>query len=314
MGQTSAGDCSCPDQTYLVGLGSKMECLNCPVGAECHDRTCALRTVPFSCAIVGEWTKDISVGEYSVVACPVGYKLENSSTMGLNIGCRKCPDGYYVHNPLDPNDVFRKCPSAAVCTNGRAPIFNAVKMDAAFEIELPEVCSDVAVKKALAVQLGVEAFTLVLAADPCGKAQRRAKRMITFAIVGKSSELAGLQARISKMGAVTFGEVQTEGLQVLEGEFWEQLGGVYYLRQCPSGNLLINTTIEVQECKQCLPGTYLLEGSSECTKCPEGADCPDGLSFVSRVEGAQWTKELATDGTGTRRLRITECPAGYALV
>jgi len=187
-------------------------------------------------------------------------------------------------------------------------------MDAAFEIELPEVCSDVAVRKALAVQLGVEAFTLVLAADPCGKAQRRAKRMITFAIVGKSSELAGLQARISKMGAVTFGGVQTKGPQILELEVWEQLGGIYYLRQCPPGNLLINTTIDMQECKQCLPSTYLLEGSSECTKCPEGADCPDGISFVSRVEGAQWTEELATDGTGTRRLRITECPAGYALV
>ena len=44
-----------------------------------------------------------------------------------------------------------------------------------------------------------------------------------------------------------------------------------------------------------------------------GAECPDGIRFVSRVEGAVWTKETSK-GDGTIILRIKECPAGFALV
>jgi len=45
-----------------------------------------------------------------------------------------------------------------------------------------------------------------------------------------------------------------------------------------------------------------------------GAQCPDGVRFVSRVEGAVWTEETSGDGDGAIRLRISECPAGFALV
>ena len=45
-----------------------------------------------------------------------------------------------------------------------------------------------------------------------------------------------------------------------------------------------------------------------------GAHCPDGIRFLSRVEGAVWTEETSGDGDGTIRLRVSECPAGFALV
>ena len=45
-----------------------------------------------------------------------------------------------------------------------------------------------------------------------------------------------------------------------------------------------------------------------------GAQCPDGIRFLSRVEGAVWTEETSGDGDGTIRLRVSECPAGFALV
>lgn len=44
--------------------------------------------------------------------------------------------------------------------------------------------------------------------------------------------------------------------------------------------------------------------------------CTDGARFIPRIAGSKWFVEDSTDGAGERahRLRITECPAGFALV
>ena len=44
--------------------------------------------------------------------------------------------------------------------------------------------------------------------------------------------------------------------------------------------------------------------------------CTDGARFIPRVAGSKWSVEDSFDGAGERahRLRITECPAGFALV
>ena len=266
VGQTNPDDCRCSDRTYLV-TQLEMRCLDCPVGAECFDRSCALRSVPFTCTIIGEWIADPASGEYSVVSCPVGFQLQNASTLGLNIGCFKCPNGFYVHDSKDPTAVCRKCPSSATCTNGRPPVFNAAKMQGETDLALPDECNDETVRQALAEKFQMEASKIVLSSNPC--VERRTVRKVTFQIVSNSEELDALQKSLSKIG-VMLGEVQSEGPEILEGEVWEEIDGVYYLRQCPPGHLLINTTVELQRCEPCLPGTYLLEGSSECTKCPEG--------------------------------------------
>ena len=235
-GQTNASDCTCPDRTYLVinAHDNKKQCLDCPVGAECKDRSCALRSNPFQCEIVGQWVKDPTAGHYKVLLCPSGYKLQNDTKMGLNIGCEPCPLGYYVQDSHDPNSVCRKCPSSATCVNGRPPVFNAVKMQGAIELELPKECDEQTVRQALAVQLGVDVSKIVLSSSPCEEQQRRAKQKITFEIVGETSELESLQKSLSEKG-VSLGEIQAEGQQILEGEVWEQIDGVYYLRKCPPG-------------------------------------------------------------------------------
>ena len=217
---------------------------------------------------MGDWVRDISLDEFFLVGCPAGYKLENASGHD-NLECQKCLDGYYVQNSHDPNSVCRKCPSSATCVNGRPPVFNAVKMEGTVELELPEKCDDETVRQAMAVHLRVDPSKMVLSSRPCDKQQRRAKQKISFKIVGETSELASLQKILSKMG-VPLGEIKAEGQKILEDEVWEQIDGVYYLRQCPPGHLLVNTTLELQKCHPCLSGTYLEEGSSRCTECPEG--------------------------------------------
>jgi len=235
IGQANASDCTCPDRTYLViDAAENKACLDCPVGAECKDRSCALRSNPFPCDIAGHWVKDLTSGQYTVMSCPSGYKLQNDTKMGLNVGCERCPLGYYVQDSHDPSSVCRKCPSSATCVNGRPPIFNAVKVEGAIELELPAECDDETVRRALAVQLGVDSSKIVLSSSPCEEQQRRAKQKITFEIVGETSELESLQESLSEMG-LSLGEIQAEGQQILEGEVWEQIDGVYYLRKCPPG-------------------------------------------------------------------------------
>ena len=62
-----------------------------------------------------------------LVACPVGYKLENASGHD-NLECQKCLEGFYVQDSRDPGDVCRRCPSSATCVNGAPPIFQATKV------------------------------------------------------------------------------------------------------------------------------------------------------------------------------------------
>jgi len=107
-------------------------------------------------------------------------------------------------------------------------------VEGAIELELPAECDDETVRRALAVQLGVDSSKIVLSSSPCEEQQRRAKQKITFEIVGETSELESLQESLSEMG-LSLGEIQAEGQQILEGEVWEQIDGVYYLRKCPPG-------------------------------------------------------------------------------
>lgn len=67
------------------------------------------------------------------------------------------------------------------------------------------------------------------------------------------------------------------------GEVWEARDGVSFIQACPIGYLLINTTIDSQECFECEEGTYTLDpyvdcedgvcGNRPCPKCPEGVKC-----------------------------------------
>ena len=83
-----------------------------------------------------------------------------------------------------------------------------------------------------------------------------------------------------------------EFVEVHSGEIWQQEGGVYMLRSCAQGYVLINSTIGSQECKECDYGGFMIEptlGCDEdrcyvrpCLVCPIGVTCNKGSS-------AAWT-------------------------
>jgi len=78
-------------------------------------------------------------------------------------------------------------------------------------------------------------------------------------------------------------------IEIRPGEIWQQKNGVYMLQSCSPGHLLINTTTETQECKECEYGTFSLEpllgcgerrcGARQCIQCPVGVVCNKGSAL-----------------------------------
>jgi hypothetical protein len=99
---------------------------------------------------------------------------------------------------------------------------------------------------------------------------------------------------------------------------WEEAGGRYLLRRCPTGSLLVNASLETQQCVACEQGTYTTadtDGCSgaggvcqhrKCTDCPLGAECSGG-QLRGRVGRSVWNRF-------GQFMRLDECPAGYILV
>ena len=73
-----------------------------------------------------------------------------------------------------------------------------------------------------------------------------------------------------------------------EGEVWVLRNSEYILEACPRGFLLVNTTVETQECKECEAGTFTMSfehncgpdrcDSRPCIPCPDGVECNKGSS------------------------------------
>ena len=310
-GMTHLENCTCPIRTYLTVSAGITACKSCPRGGECDDRNlgCGLRKKPYVCPIVGDWLRDISSNEFTLVGCPVGHKLQNASGHD-NLACLKCAEGFYVQNPRDPSDVCRKCPSSATCVNGAPPIFQASKVTGTVELAgLPKEDGEDAVRQALANLLGVQISQIVLL-DQSRRHQRRStSRPIVFEIVGDTSQVASLaedlkdgnlasqlSSQLSKQYAMNITVTVSGGAvaQTLEkthaGEKWVEVGGEYLLRACPRGFILVNTTVETQECRECQIGTFNIDSLRGCTDmgserrcdarpcsaCPEGVTCNRG--------------------------------------
>lgn len=134
IGQTH---CLCYPQAY----GSDtlpLVCHSCPVGAIClEDTSCALRnsvpvaenTFQFFCPggrrIIGNWTRNISTGEYELTSCPTDYQLLSSLETGSaqkqecapGIWTKtSCPYGHEVSTMATGREPFKKC---AECDRGR---------------------------------------------------------------------------------------------------------------------------------------------------------------------------------------------------
>jgi hypothetical protein len=148
---------------------------------------------------------------------------------------------------------------------------------------------------------------------------RRNGIKVKFELVVSKEQLSVLQAKTEALG-IALGTPQTQGPQIIEGEVWEEVAGQFLLRSCPPGHQIINTTdgsvgspldVDAQRCVKCLPTTYIIDQLYPCVKCPKGAECPDGVQFMSKAPGSEWGEEQSE--TGGKRRRITTCPAGYAM-
>jgi hypothetical protein len=195
-----------------------------------------------------------------------------------------------------------------VCPNSGPPIFEASSLLGKLVIDgdIDDIDSIVA---CFAAALGIDRSLLVLrdAAVP----SRRARLEMLFEIFLHEMQLQDL---LQKMSSPDLESVMSTSLSAqniiakvtpvvsevkisteAKGEVWEFKEGVYILRSCPRGFLLINTTLETQECKECEAGTFSFYSehgckvaaasgsgwiggcdSRACITCADGATCSRG--------------------------------------
>ena len=191
-----------------------------------------------------------------------------------------------------------------------------MKLSGKISLELPPGISDEEKRRAVGEALGVDPSMIVF---PAGR--RRRSSEISFEIVGDASAIASLEQSLSAKGIAT--AVAASESAAADGEVWEEVDGVFLLRQCPAGRLLINVSIDQQRCQDCEANAYLMKGSTECVKCAAGAyclpdaclqpGCPlDDVNFRPRAPGSSWQPQVRLDGSVA--LRVVACPAGTALI
>ena len=122
-----------------------------------------------------------------------------------------------------------------------------------------------AIITALALQLGVDPSEIELGELP--GSNRRSALEISFRIYAEPQRMASLSDAILSSSlvsslasdlqsrnitaAVTPTVTMLEVQKKREGEEWVMEGGSYILKACSPGFLLVNTTIDMQECKVC---------------------------------------------------------------
>jgi hypothetical protein len=93
------------------------------------------------------------------------------------------------------------------------------------------------------------------------------------------------------------------------------------LLECPAGYLVVNSSVETQNCLFCQPNTYSLVSTDncgkescperECNQCPAGARCAGGDNFEPLVQGSVWERVFHA---GATKMRLSACPSGHVLV
>jgi hypothetical protein len=190
--------------------------------------------------------------------------------------------------------------------------------------------------QALAELLGIDK-SLIVFLDNARRATTVAFRIygspeqivrVTSALADPSSLATGLSAQLEASYNISVMPVVYEpkwmqdiAVRTPIGERWEEVGGQYLLRSCGEGRLLVNNTLDDQQCMPCKPMTYTLSGTfgcgatacfpRECRKCPKGATCT-GEKFLNNVNGSEWEEVSAADGSGLQK-RILSCPPGYTM-
>jgi hypothetical protein len=251
-------------------------------------------------SIVGDWARDPVDDKYRLVSCPVGHVLRNATLEVQK--CEKCAEGKYIVDSMNPRDtdgslaVCKKCPNSAVCPGGGPPLFGTQAVESS--LTLPDFPPGSGDPKELALQalaelLGIDTSLIVLS-DIARRATTVAFRIygspeeisrVTSALADPSSLATGLSAVLSASYNVTVMPVVDAPKPVQDrtrtpiGEVWEEVGGQYVLRSCGEGSLLVNNSLDDQQCMPCKPMSYTLSATfgcaatecfpRECRKCPK---------------------------------------------
>ena len=161
----------------------------------------------------------------------------------------------------DPNQECQKCPKSAQCPNRGPPIFETSVIEVSLSIEGDPDDLD-AIVASLAASLGIDPSLIVV--GDVTEVQRRGSLQIflqifagqdsTESIANAVSSPDLVSALASDLASKNISASVTPTMSALkssekrEGEVWEMRGGVYVLTECPSGFLLVNSTLDTQVC------------------------------------------------------------------
>jgi len=205
-----------------------------------------------------------------------------------------------MQDPNSPMLDCKKCPASAQCPNKGPPVFETSGVKGALEINGDPDDLD-SIIASLAASLGLDPSKIVLGDI---KTARRGPLQIEFQIFADADDVSALSEKLasddlvsalaSNLAAMnitaTVSATVTEASIATkrEGEDWIMSDGTFFLVSCAPGFLLVNSTIDTQECKECEVGKFSLSyldgcgsvscDNRECTTCPDGAVCNKGSS------------------------------------
>eukprot|EP00961_Rhodomonas_salina_P209265 2824614-Rhodomonas_salina.2 len=268
---------ACQDFEYIVNPKGGM-CLPCPVGAICVGGS------RFEGRDNSRWAISPSnPNQYDLVGCPEGFKMIVSPPEEQQ--CQACNTGEYILDPNDPNAVCQLCPSAAAnqCRGGRPPIFQLKEVKVSFGINGDCVEADTGTMQGvLSGLLDIHRDDMAITEQCAAQSARRAMQSVNVTLSlseEKANEVlvtmkdqvvfeAALKEAVAATGLdVTLQELPTVSIAVNSrpaSEVWTLEGNEFKLKQCPNGTLLVNTTVDLQNCKQCAVDSYTLSDKDGC--------------------------------------------------
>eukprot|EP00961_Rhodomonas_salina_P102894 1383746-Rhodomonas_salina.3 len=135
----------------------------------------------------------------------------------------------------------------------------------------------------------------------------------------------GLQLQGVPITAAPTGNARLEASRFVGESFELTSSGAPKLLDCESGYLLVNNTINTQECLYCRANTYSISPFDRCSRrkgycevrecypCSIGAECRGGNSFEPLVARSQWEPEYIPEEESLL-YRIQYAPPGYIMI
>jgi len=311
-----------------------MQCFKCPAAALCPDGTCGLKNFPsFACSgigsdkmpnVVGTWIRG-SDEKYAVHGCPVGHQLINETGYELQ-ECYMCPEGKYISNSNDAAYACFNCPPSGICPNRGKPVFPESNVLGELELSGP-LPSEARLKELLILAFGIdpdlvkiEDYASLADSRQAARRTQATRRALSLSAYTVKYRLFGDAATAQELVANPAGQLAnlTKALQQifpngtlslvrggatemttrLPGEVWLEIDGIFTLMACPMGYLLVNTTVDTQECHECGLSSFTLDmfadcsagvcGKRTCAKCPIGVECrpasnPPWMHFIPKM-------------------------------